>query len=137
MSETLKLTVDRRDALAVHQFETALRVGDVVQRRQHPLPQVDEQLAAIVADPLLHDHRGGLLDLPAHEPLRGALRHGARHPVMSVRRFTDPGELARAAAAIFAIMQETAKRQAGELALIAAQDEIAKPSRSFEVERIG
>lgn len=44
--------------------------------------------------------------------------------------------LAGAAAAIFAIMQETARQQAGELALIDAQDEIANPKRAFAVERI-
>ena len=44
--------------------------------------------------------------------------------------------LGDAAAAIFAIMATTARKQAGELLLIAAQDEIANPSRRFEVERL-
>ena len=45
--------------------------------------------------------------------------------------------LGAAAGAIFAIMAATAEAKAGELALIAAQDEIARPSRSFPVEKLG
>ncbi len=44
-----------------------------------------------------------------------------------------PEALCKAAAAIFAIMATTAEAGSGELALIDAQDEIAAPSRRFEV----
>lgn len=47
-----------------------------------------------------------------------------------------PQALAGAAPAIFGIMEATARAGSGELALIAAQDEIARPSRSFPVERV-
>ena len=47
-----------------------------------------------------------------------------------------PQALAAAAPAIFAIMDATARAGSGELALIAAQDEIANPSRQFPVERV-
>lgn len=47
-----------------------------------------------------------------------------------------PQALAGAAPAIFGIMETTARVDGGELALIAAQDEIACPSRKFPVERV-
>lgn len=47
-----------------------------------------------------------------------------------------PQALAGAAPAIFAIMEATGRAGSGELALIAAQDEIARPGRNFPVERV-
>jgi len=52
-------------------------------------------------------------------------------------RNRDPAEaLAAAGAAIYAVMRRTGKLSRRELALIAAQDEIAKPSRRFPVETL-
>jgi pyridoxine kinase len=47
-----------------------------------------------------------------------------------------PEALARAAAAIFGLFAATLRSGAGELELIAAQDQIAAPSRCFPVERV-
>jgi pyridoxine kinase len=43
--------------------------------------------------------------------------------------------LARAASAIFGVLARTADADAREIQLVAAQDEIVKPSRMFEAER--
>jgi pyridoxine kinase len=45
--------------------------------------------------------------------------------------------LSRAASAIFGVLSKTADVGAREIQLIAAQDEIVKPSRVFDVEKIG
>jgi pyridoxine kinase len=49
----------------------------------------------------------------------------------------DPAKaLGHAAAAIFAVFEATAKAGTRELQLIAAQDELVRPSRLFEVRQI-
>lgn len=47
-----------------------------------------------------------------------------------------PQALAHATASVFGILQATAEASSSELLLVAAQDEIIAPSRSFEAERL-
>jgi pyridoxine kinase len=47
-----------------------------------------------------------------------------------------PGDALAAASAAFAVLAETGKAKRRELALVAAQDEMVRPSRRFEARRI-
>ena len=53
-----------------------------------------------------------------------------------LRGLEPPAALGRAAASIFAVMEATRRAGARELQLVAAQDDLLAPQRTFEVTRI-
>ena len=84
----------------------------------------------LAMDPMPH----GAGDAVAALFLGHCLRAGGRRGSLAGALESALGE---AAAAIFAIMAASQAAADGELALVAAQDEIAAPARRFEVERVG
>ena len=110
------LTSLRHEETPDDAIEMLLMTGETTLRVRTPF---------LTIDPMPH----GSGDAVCALFLAHLLRRGAGSDALA-------GALADAAAAIFAIMAATAREQAGELLLIAAQDEFASPSRRFEVEKL-